>query len=296
MVLTIIDSAADPELDAATADTVRRALSAAGADLGDVRWLHRFSACDIPFTGLDAPTGLGAARACLEGWPLDVIAQPAVGRRKKLLVADMDSTMVQGETLDELADFAGVMGQVAQITERAMNGEIRFRDALEERVGLLAGLSAEALEKTWARVQDTPGAARLVKTMNAQGARTVLVSGGFDFFTAKVAARLGFHRHLGNRLELDGDALTGRVLDPIVTKDTKKHVLEEEAARLGIPLTETLAVGDGANDLPMLLTAGLGVAFRSKPVVAASAHHRVDHGDITALLYAQGYTRAEFHE
>jgi phosphoserine phosphatase len=215
-------------------------------------------------------------------------------RRKALLIADMDSTMVEGETLDDLAAFAGLGDKIATITRRAMNGELDFKDALRERVGMLKGLKLDALESTWQHVRFTPGGRELVATMRAHGALTALVSGGFTFFTGRVAQALGFDHHRSNVLLDDGSALTGTVAEPILDRDSKLAALHEFANARGCKLNATLAVGDGANDLEMIKAAGLGVAFRAKPVVAAQAKARVDHAGLRALLFAQGYTAAEF--
>ncbi|MBV9509489.1 MAG: phosphoserine phosphatase SerB [Caulobacteraceae bacterium] len=225
----------------------------------------------------------------------DFCVQPALSRRKRLLIADMDSTIIGCECLDELADFAGVKGQVSAITERAMRGEIGFEGALRERVAMLKGLPIAALEQCYAeRVRLNPGARSLVSTMAAHGARCVLVSGGFGFFTSRVASAAGFHAERANRLIEAGAALTGEVGDPILGREAKLAALNEEAAALGIGLDEALAIGDGANDLAMIEAAGLGVAYRAKPVVAAQADARVDHADLTALLYFQGYAADDF--
>jgi phosphoserine phosphatase len=239
-----------------------------------------------------AAPDMDAVHAALDGASIDAIATDAATRRKRLLVADMDSTIVTGETLDELADFAGLKPRIAAITARAMNGELDFKAALRERVAMLRGLPVEALERTWERVQLTPGARELVATMRAHGAYAALVSGGFSFFTGRVAALCGFDLHRSNVLLDDGAALTGLVAEPILDRDTKLATLTGLAAERGLPLAATLAVGDGANDLDMLRAAGLGVAFHAKPIVAAAAQARVDHGDLRALLFAQGY-RAE---
>ncbi len=281
-------------LDDATLARVQSALRDLGADTLAPAWLQPGRAADLPFGLLSACQAEAAARQALDGLPVDLIAQPARGRRKALLVADMDSTMVTGETLDDLADYAGLKEHIAAITARAMNGEIDFKDALRERVGLLAGLSAAHLEATFQRIAFMPGARTLVQTMKAHGARAVLVSGGFKYFTSRVAAHCGFDRDLANELEIAEDRLTGRVIDPILDRATKLETLIGEAAALGLPLAQTLAVGDGANDLDMLRAAGLGVAYHAKPVVAAEARARIDHGDLTALLFAQGYTAGQF--
>jgi phosphoserine phosphatase len=236
---------------------------------------------------------LDAVRAALGDAPIDAIATTTENRRKRLLVADMDSTIVTGETLDELADFAGLKQRIAAITARAMNGELDFKSALRERVAMLRGLSVEALEQTWQRVRLTPGAGELVATMRAHGAYAALVSGGFTFFTSRVAALVGFDMHRSNVLLDDGTVLTGLVAEPILDRDTKLDTLTRLAAERGLPMAATLAVGDGANDLDMLRAAGLGVAFRAKPIVAAAARARVDHAGLRALLFAQGYRRED---
>ncbi len=214
------------------------------------------------------------------------------GRRKAVLVADMDSTIVTAETLDELAGFAGLKDKIAEITRRAMNGELDFKAALRERVAMLKGLPLDALEKTWADIEFCEDAQTLVRTMKGFGATTALVSGGFTFFTGRVAEAVGFDIHRSNQLLDDGAALTGEVAEPILDKDSKLAALTEFAATRGVALSATLAVGDGANDLPMLKAAGLGVAYHAKPVVAAEVTNRVEHSTHRALLFAQGY-RAE---
>jgi phosphoserine phosphatase len=232
--------------------------------------------------------GLGSA-------PLDIFVQPLEGRRKKLLLADMDSTMIGQECIDELADFVGLKERVAAITERAMRGEIAFEPALRERVALLAGLDAGVVDKAIAeRITLTPGGVTLVRTMRAHGAYTALVSGGFTLFTARIAALIGFDEDRANVLLVEQGQLVGAVQEPILGKAAKLATLEDLAARLQLSLQETMAIGDGANDLAMLEAAGIGVAFRAKPAVAVAAQARVDHSDLTALLYAQGFHAEEF--
>ena len=228
--------------------------------------------------------------------PVDFCLAPENGRRKKrLLVADMDSTIIGVECLDELADFAGVKAKVSAITERAMRGEVDFEDALRERVAMLKSLPIAALQQCFdERVRLNPGARTLAQTMHTYGARCALVSGGFDFFTSRVAQLAGFHAERANHLIVAGNKLTGAVAEPILGREAKLAALQEEAAALEIDLDQTLAVGDGANDLVMLRAAGLGVAYRAKPVVAAEADARVEHTDLTALLYFQGYRAEEF--
>jgi phosphoserine phosphatase len=273
---------------------IRAALLDLGGQPGTPDWLAEAEAVDLPFAMLAPEQADAIARAALEGAPVDCIAQAAEGRRKMLLVADMDSTIVTAETLDELAAYAGVQDQIAAITQRSMNGEIDFATSLRQRVAMIKGLPLEALEKTWAKIELMPGAETLVRTMAAHGAHCAIASGGFTWFTARVAAKLGFHSHHANILLDDGAALTGKVEEPVFDRDAKLTILKKLAAELHLPLTSTAAVGDGANDLAMLGAAGLGVAFRAKPVVAASARARVDHGDLRALLFAQGYKASEF--
>ncbi len=227
--------------------------------------------------------------------PVDWCLQPEAGRKKRLLIADMDSTIINVECLDELADFAGKKAEISAITERAMRGELEFEGALRERVGMLKGLKASALQACYdARVQLNPGAAVAVKTMAAHGAYCMLVSGGFTFFTDRVSAAAGFHSHRANSFIMDGETLAGAVGEPILGKQAKLAALLEETSALGLTAFDALAVGDGANDLAMIEAAGLGVAYRAKPVVAAQADARVDHSDLTALLYFQGYRESEF--
>ena len=282
-------------LSAATIHTARDALASIGAATGTPDWLAPEEAADLPFAGLAPEQADAAARAALTGQAVDVIAQAAAGRRKRLLIADMDSTIVTTETLDELAGQAGIKDRIAAITRRAMNGELDFEGALRERVGMLKGLDAAALERTWQETELMPGARELVATMRGNGARCALVSGGFTFFTGRVAALVGFHEHHSNTLLEAEGRLTGHVADPILGRNAKLATLKRLAAEEGIGLDATLAVGDGANDLDMIQAAGLGVAYRAKPVVSAAARARVDHGDLTALLFAQGYHGPEIH-
>jgi phosphoserine phosphatase len=270
----------------------RDRLAEGGCGPGDVAWIDDGYAADIAFA--EAPD---VARRVLEGaFPGgDVIVQAAAGRAKALLVADMDSTMITVECIDELSDYAGIKPQIAEITERAMRGELDFEAALDARVGLLEGLDETAIEACLNdRVVIMPGAAALVRTMKSRGALTVLVSGGFTRFAEPVAATIGFDRAIANVLLLSGGVLTGKVAKPIVGSHTKLETLLAATAECGLSAGETLAVGDGANDLAMIERAGLGVAYRAKPVVAAAAAARVQHNDLTALLYAQGIKRADW--
>lgn len=252
------------------------------------------NAVDVTFEG-DAAAVREQVIAAIGDKPIDFAIQPVENRRKRLLIADMDSTIINVECLDELADFAGVKAQVSEITERAMRGELAFEGALRERVGMLKGLSTSALQTCFdERVRLNPGAETLVRTMAAHGARCALVSGGFTFFTSRVADAAGFHLNRANTLIEQGDALTGEVGDPILGKEAKLAALNEETSALGLTPADALAVGDGANDLAMIEAAGLGVAYRAKPIVAAQADAKVDHADLTALLYFQGYRAEEF--
>jgi len=267
---------------------VTRVAAVIGA--GAPEMLSDGEAVDLP---CPAAPDLSRVLAALDGAPVDAIGQPAEGRRKKLLVSDMDSTIVTSETLDELAAYAGLKDEIAAITRASMNGEIDFSQALRARVGKLAGLEASALEATWAATEIMPGAAQLVATMRAHGARTVLVSGGFTWFTSRVAAMLGFDAHFANDLIVDGGRLTGTVGEPILDRDAKLSILRREASALGIGIDAAVTVGDGANDLAMIRAAGLGVAFHARPIVAAEARAVVRHCGLRALLFAQGFRAAE---
>jgi phosphoserine phosphatase len=252
------------------------------------------AAANICFDSGDHRAMRDALVDVLHAFATDAIVQPMAHRRKRLLISDMDSTVIAQECIDELADFAGVKTKVSDITERTMRGELAFEPALKERVALLKGLPLSAVDAVLAeRISITPGAEILVRTMRANGAVTALVSGGFTLFTSPVAFRVGFAINRGNTLVTDGDTLDGSVREPILGQESKRRTLIELAAR-GIDLKDTLALGDGANDLAMIETAGLGVAWRAKPAVAAAADARLEFADLTALLYAQGYHKADF--
>jgi phosphoserine phosphatase len=268
------------------------ALRAAGIEPMGRSWVEADEACDLLFSADPA-----AARRALEGLlpGIDVVVQGEAGRRKKLLVADMDSTMITIECIDELADYAGLKAEVAEVTERAMRGEIDFEGALRGRVELLKGLEESAIDRCREeRVRITPGAERLVRTMRKAGAYCLLVSGGFTRFAEPVAAEIGFDRAIANSLEVEDGRLTGTVGLPIVGAETKKRALIDSAAERGIDLDDALAVGDGANDIPMIQSAGLGVAYHAKPKVAEAAGARIERCDLSALLFAQGYARSEW--
>ncbi|HEX2889034.1 phosphoserine phosphatase SerB [Vineibacter terrae] len=293
-VLTLIANPQRPAVDADTIVAVRKALAAAGATPGEPAVLARDIALDLPFAAIAPEAAMKVARQALGERPIDAIAQPAAARRKKLLVADMESTIIENEMLDELADFFGLRDQIAAITARAMNGEIDFAAALRERIFLLKGLKTSLLDEAATRIRYMPGAAALIATMRANGACCALVSGGFTHFTAIVRRKLGFDIDRANQLLTEGDTLAGAVAEPILGKEAKLAALLELAVARALRPEQTLAVGDGANDLPMLQAAGLGIAFHAKPTVAAAVAANIRHGDLTALLYAQGYKRDEF--
>jgi phosphoserine phosphatase len=294
LVATLISSSASPALDTRAIERVQSTLSSQQAP----NWLELGVAADVPFTARDSNLRALAdrVRAALVGAPIDVVVQRAIGRRKKLLLSDMDSTMIGQECIDELAEHVGMKRQVAAITERAMRGEIEFEPALRERVALLKGLPATAVDAVIDnRIQLTPGARTLVATMRRHGAYTCLVTGGFTLFTHRIAGMIGFDENRANRLLVDANGqLTGEVAEPIFGREAKLATLIELTRRLNLTRDETLVAGDGANDIPMIEAAGLGVAYHAKPKVAAYAAARIDHGDLTALLYAQGYRRDQF--
>ena len=292
LVATLICHPANPALDSTIVDGARAVLPSPGA----ARWLFDEVAVDIPFTGSDdiraVERRLRQARGDL---PIDIVVQPQAVRRKKLFLADMDSTMIGQECVDELADFAGIKARVAGITERAMRGDIAFEPALRERVALLKGLPVGVVDEVLkTRITPTSGGRELVATMRAHGAYTCLISGGFTLFTSAVAARIGFQENRANELMVADGKLTGEVAEPILGRAAKLATLIELREAFDLDNLDTLVVGDGANDLGMIEQAGLGVAYHAKPAVAAAAAARIDYGDLTALLYAQGYRREEF--
>jgi phosphoserine phosphatase len=292
LVATLICNPADPALDSTVVDGARAILPSPGA----AQWLFDEVAVDIPFSGSDdirqIENRLREARGDL---PIDIVVQPQAFRRKKLFLADMDSTMIDQECIDELADFAGLKAHVAGITERAMRGEIEFEPALRERVALLKGMPVSVVDEVLAkRITPTSGGRELVMTMRAHGAYTCLISGGFTLFTNAVAAMIGFQENRANELLVADGKLTGEVREPVLGRAAKLATLVELRESFDLDNLDTLVVGDGANDLGMIESAGLGVAYHAKPAVAAAAAVRIDHGDLTALLYAQGYRRDEF--
>jgi phosphoserine phosphatase len=287
VVLTLI---AGPHGSLGLSDLVSQIAAASGITCAPV-WLAADEACDLVFEAGSPAAIEEAVRSLVGSADIDILIQPFEGRRKNLLVADMEATIIENEMLDELADRVGLRPQISEITRRAMNGEIDFTAALEARVAMLAGVEARTLAEVADGIRLMPGARALVATMRAAAAVTVLVSGGFGIFADQVAAELGFDRVVANHLDIVAERIAGTVRRPIMTGDTKRSTLLSVAAELGIPLDQTMAVGDGANDLPMLAVAGVGVAFRAKPVVAAGARFRIDHADLTGLLFAQGYRR-----
>ena len=281
--------------DSLSEDTIKlagRHLTDAGCGPDPFVWIEPGKAADIPFHWQ-----MHSARRALEGalGRVDVVVQNGVSREKKLLVADMDSTMITIECIDELADYAGIRAEIAAVTEQAMRGELDFAAALDARVALLKGLDEAVIERCHVeRVRIMPGARPLVRTIKARGGRCVLVSGGFTVFADRVAAEIGFDRAIANVLEIEGGFLRGTVTRPIVDARTKVETLIAERDARGLLVAETFAVGDGANDIPMIEAAGLGVAYHAKPKTAAAADARIDHGDLTTLLYAMGIAKAEW--
>jgi phosphoserine phosphatase len=286
-VLTLI--AGEGRLDESTVSHIEMTLLGAGADVAPPDWLSYGAAVDLVFGSMPPADAVDLAVEVIEDAPVDAVAQPADGRRKRLLIADMESTIIENEMLDELADEVGLRNRIAAITARAMNGELDFEGALRERVGLLQGLEEAALARARAKIRITPGAHELVATMRRAGSYCALVSGGFSYYTSFIRDAVGFDMDQANRLEIQNGKLTGKVVEPILGRSAKLERLRALAETRHIPQEATMAVGDGANDLDMLAAAGLGVAYHAKPLVARSARARIDHADLTALLYLQGY-------
>jgi phosphoserine phosphatase len=292
LVATLICNPADPALDSTVVDGARAILPSPGP----AQWLFDEVAVDIPFSGSEDIRGIeNRLRQARGDLPIDIVVQPQSIRRKRLLLADMDSTMIGQECIDELADFAGLKAHVARITDRAMRGEIDFEPALRERVALLKGMPVSVVDEVLAkRIKPTPGGRELVATMRAHGAWTCLISGGFTLFTKVVAEWIGFQENRANQLQVEDGKLTGEVVEPVLGRAAKLATLIDLRESFDLDNIDTLVVGDGANDLGMIEQAGLGVAYHAKPAVAASAAARIEHADLTALLYAQGYRRDEF--
>ncbi|SNS95867.1 phosphoserine phosphatase SerB [Tropicimonas sediminicola] len=289
-VTTLLTNPERPRLEPAAIEALRNAWGG-----GAAVWLAPGAAAEFPMEAL--PENRWQVWEDMQVLGIDLVVQPAEGRRKRMLLADMDSTMIGQECIDELADEAGVGARVKEITARAMNGELDFEGALRERVGLLKGLPESVIAKVLSeRITFTPGGRQLIATMKANGGYAALVSGGFTAFTAQVAAGLGFDEHRANTLLVENGVLTGVPSEPILGREAKVTALREITARLGITAADVLAVGDGANDLGMLELAGAGVALHAKPSVAAQCDIRINHGDLTALLFIQGYSVDEFVE
>jgi phosphoserine phosphatase len=294
MLLALTLVSPDPAATAAAGERAGAAVVALGARVKEPRTLGPGAVDWLVEADAVLPVRAAATEA-VATLPVDICVQPFAGRRKRLFIADMDSTIIGCECLDELADFAGVKAEVAAITERAMRGEIAFEGALRERVAMLKGLPTTVLEQCYReRVRLNPGASTLVRTMAANGVHCVLVSGGFESFTGPVSKAAGFAGHQANRLIQADGRLTGEVGEPILGREAKLEALQLHAAQRSLAFEDVLAVGDGANDLAMIEAAGLGVAYRAKPVVAAQADTKVDHSDLTALLYFQGYDQSAF--
>lgn len=293
LVATLVSSPAGGALTPALANKASQAVGAS-----TTHWLAETIACDLMLpAGTDAEEALANLRTTLAAEPIDVAVQFQADRRKKILIADMDSTMIDQECIDELADEVGLKDKVAAITARSMNGEIAFEPALRERVALLRNLDIAVVDRIIAnRLTLASGGRALVQTMRKAGAHTALVSGGFDVFTNRIAAMLGFHENRANRLLEANGHLTGEVAEPILGRAAKAEALHDISARLGLTPADAIAVGDGANDLDMIRLSGTGVALHAKPAVAAEAKVCIDHGDLTALLYLQGYRREDFVE
>jgi phosphoserine phosphatase len=291
LVATLISAPKDRALTPALADMASQAVGARSID-----WLAEGLACDLVLPeGSAAGKSEASLREVLAGQPIDVAIQESAGRRKRLLIADMDSTMIDQECIDELADEVGLREHVAEITRRSMNGEIPFDAALRERVALLKGLETTVVDRIVEnRLTLASGGRTLIATMRASGAWTALVSGGFDLFTSRIGQKLGFDEHRANVLVEGEGRLLGLVVEPILGREAKADALRDISARLGLTPRDAIAVGDGANDLDMIKLAGTGVALHAKPVVAAEARIRIDHGDLTAVLYLQGYRQADF--
>jgi len=289
LVITLLANPAKEPLTHAFVESMAPSLATQGVMIEKHDWLKPATACDLYVEQSDQATLDEFVQRVMADQPYDAVVQPAAGRKKQMLISDMDSTMITVECIDELADFVGKKAEVAAITERAMNGELNFESALRERVALLAGLPEQALQEAYdERVKMMGGAKELVAHMREQGAQCILVSGGFTFFTSRVREALGFHEDYSNLLEIKDGRLTGFVTPPILGKEAKLATLHTRCAELGLKPSQVLAVGDGANDLPMLLAAGVGVAYHAKPVVRAQTSARIQHCDLSALIWLQG--------
>jgi len=294
-VLTLIADPVRPVLDPSIAAKVAEALRSAGYETTAPDFLAPGVACDIPFHG-QGPKGAEAmARQAIGAAPVDIAVQPQPGRKKKLLAADMDATLIENEIVDEIAAVAGLREKIAPITARSVAGEIDFRTSLKERVALLKGLPMARYLEAKNAIRLVPGGKSLIATMRANGAHTMIISGGFRAFTSYVRDALGMDEDAANDVEIAAGALTGKLVSPVVGREEKAETLRKTAKRLGLDISETMAAGDGANDAAMVSAAGFGVAFRAKPALKKVAAAAIDHGDLTALLYLQGYRREEIH-
>ncbi len=293
-ILTLVAGSKATQLRSSDIEPLRKALSAAGASVKEPDWLAPDHACDLSFEGIE----ISEARQCLEplltGIKADHAFQRPEGRRKGLLIADMESTIIAQEMIDELAVILGIGPQIAEITKRAMAGELAFEESLRNRVALLKDLPATHLDDLSKLMTLNPGARTLVQTMRTQGAYTALVSGGFTFFTAQIREACGFHEDRANSLVIENGRLTGEVVEPILGREAKREALEDLAGQRSLAPDAVCAVGDGANDLAMLAVAGLGAAYHGKALVREAAAFQIDHSDLTALLYFQGYRQEEF--
>ena len=289
--LTLVASHSGKPISTDILDNVEQIIAAHGlAQTAETSWLSPEKAADIGLAEAPSAEFMVDMRTSLKNYKIDVFCQPIDGRKKKLLLADMDSTIVTGETLDELAEFAGLKDEIARITTQAMEGKLDFHGAVKSRVSLLKDLPADTLDKTLKKIEISPGAKQLVGTMSRHGTYCVLVSGGFTFFTKQIANMLGFHKHHGNTLQIERGKLTGKVVEPIQDKFSKLEYLKSYCQEMKITPSGAMTIGDGANDIPMLESAGLGIGYRPKKAVAEAIQNVIIHGDLTAALYAQGYT------
>ena len=293
-VATLIANPEKANLHPEDVQQAQEILNRAGYNFRSVAWLKDYIACDIEFSGSNLSYGRTCLKNALDNLEIDIVVQPTKNRRKKILIADMDSTVVAGETLDELAETAGLKKQISIITERAMRGEVDFKDAIRERVALLKGVPAKAMEEALNKIKVTSGATTLVRTMRFNGAYTALVSGGFSYFTSAIAKSVGFQEQISNQIVIQNGILTGEVIEPILDSKAKLQALKTICNAKNIPLSESIATGDGANDIPMIMHSGLGVAFHAKPAVETNAEAIIRFGDLTSLLYLQGYKSIEF--
>lgn len=298
-VLTLVSAPKASGLDDGIIRAIRGALAGAGGSPGEADWLAPGLACDIGFGQIAPAAAQDIARSLLQARPVDCYAQPVLGRKKRLLICDMDATIVTGETLDDLSVFARDKAAIDALTRKSVNGEIGFTESLIERAKLLAGLGEEQFAAAYAKVELSPGATTLIRTLRADGAYTALVSGGFRYFTSRVRDRVGFFADIANDFEMKDGRTTGKLVPPIVDPDGeygKLGRLKHLAKKLGLDLDAAAAIGDGANDIPMLSAAGMGCAYRGKEKVRGAIRCQLNHADLTGLLYYMGYRRTDFTE